>query len=177
MDVFIHVLIGMIVKLYRYYSFCTKFEYEYGGLSFNTLLFNWKALHNHTFKCLICSLLSSDPQYWRNKGKEELNIALGKKENKNTAKNVILFLGDGMSIPTIFGARVYKGQLKGNPGEEEKLVFENFPNVALSKVGSCVRCQSRSLFSLWKLSLAVRDLSLANGLIISQINDVWPSFH
>ena len=50
-----------------------------------------------------------------------------------TAKNVILFIGDGMGISTITAARILAGQLKGESGEENQLYFENFPNVALSK--------------------------------------------
>ncbi|TOF85906.1 alkaline phosphatase, partial [Vibrio parahaemolyticus] len=53
--------------------------------------------------------------------------------NNNVAKNVILFLGDGMSIPTLTAARIYKGQLKKEGGEEGTLFFETFPHVGLSK--------------------------------------------
>ena len=45
-----------------------------------------------------------------------------------------MFLGDGMSIPTIKAARVYLGQLNGRAGEETPLAFEKFPYVGLSKV-------------------------------------------
>ena len=46
------------------------------------------------------------------------------------AKNVILFLGDGMGISTITAARIYAGQLQGATGEEYSLAFETFPNLA-----------------------------------------------
>ena len=36
------------------------------------------------------------------------------------AKNVILFLGDGMSLTTVAAARIFEGQRKGNPGEENR---------------------------------------------------------
>lgn len=49
------------------------------------------------------------------------------------AKNVILFVGDGMGISTVTAARILAGQLEGNPGEENELFFESFPNLALSK--------------------------------------------
>lgn len=39
-----------------------------------------------------------------------------------------------MSISTLAASRIYKGQLKGKSGEEEKLSFEDFPYVGLSKV-------------------------------------------
>ncbi|AOL93552.1 alkaline phosphatase [Porphyrobacter sp. LM 6] len=49
------------------------------------------------------------------------------------AKNVILFIGDGMGISTITAARIYDGQKRGETGEENQLSFEKFPNVALMK--------------------------------------------
>lgn len=49
------------------------------------------------------------------------------------AKNVILFVGDGMSIGTITAARIFEGQRKGMTGEEYRLTMETLPNVALSK--------------------------------------------
>ena len=52
------------------------------------------------------------------------------------AKNVVLFLGDGMGITTITAARIYEGQLKGNNGEENSLSFESFPQVAFVKTYS-----------------------------------------
>jgi alkaline phosphatase len=47
--------------------------------------------------------------------------------------NVILFLGDGMGMATITAARIFDGQSRGEPGEENILPFETFPNVALVK--------------------------------------------
>ncbi|MEO0642370.1 MAG: alkaline phosphatase [Pseudomonadota bacterium] len=52
---------------------------------------------------------------------------------KPKAKNVILFIGDGMGISTITAARIYAGQKRGKSGEENVLSFENFANVALVK--------------------------------------------
>lgn len=50
------------------------------------------------------------------------------------AKNIILFVGDGMGVSTATAARIYEGQKLGLAGEEHELFFERFPNVALSKV-------------------------------------------
>jgi alkaline phosphatase len=52
------------------------------------------------------------------------------------AKNVILFVGDGMGISTITAARILQGQLAGKSGEENSLSFEAFANLALSKTYS-----------------------------------------
>jgi len=49
------------------------------------------------------------------------------------AKNVIVFLGDGMSITTIAAARILEGQQHGESGEENRLSFETFPATALSR--------------------------------------------
>ena len=65
-------------------------------------------------------------------------ITQGKQLFNNTrrAKNVILFVGDGMGISTITAARILEGQMKGKPGEENRLSFDNFPYTALSKTYS-----------------------------------------
>lgn len=49
------------------------------------------------------------------------------------AKNVILFIGDGMGISTITATRIYEGQKRGETGEENRLSFEKFDNLALVK--------------------------------------------
>lgn len=49
------------------------------------------------------------------------------------AKNVILFVGDGMGVSTVTAARIYAGQERGEPGEENLLSFEHLPQVALVK--------------------------------------------
>ena len=49
------------------------------------------------------------------------------------ARNVILFVGDGMGVSTVTAARIFDGQRRGQPGEENWLSFERFPNLALVK--------------------------------------------
>ena len=49
------------------------------------------------------------------------------------ARNVILFVGDGMGVATVTAARIFDGQSKGLAGEEHVLPFETFPHVALVK--------------------------------------------
>lgn len=48
--------------------------------------------------------------------------------NKNKAKNIIMFLGDGLSLQTVAATRMYIG------GEELNLSFEQFPHFGLAKV-------------------------------------------
>lgn len=49
------------------------------------------------------------------------------------AKNIILFVGDGMGVSTITAARILDGQNKGLAGEENRLSFEHFPFTGLAK--------------------------------------------
>ncbi|EDW92102.1 membrane-bound alkaline phosphatase [Drosophila yakuba] len=73
-------------------------------------------------------------QFWYDLAYEEIAQRLEQPQlDKRKAKNVILFLGDGMSLSTVAAARIHKGQLKGNPGEEDSLSFEKFPYTGLSR--------------------------------------------
>lgn len=49
------------------------------------------------------------------------------------ATNVILFVGDGMGVSTVTATRIFAGQQRGQPGEENYLSFEEFPHIALVK--------------------------------------------
>lgn len=54
--------------------------------------------------------------------------------NTGRARNIILFVVDGMSIPTITASRIYEGQERGVDGESNSLSFETLlPYTALSK--------------------------------------------
>ena len=53
--------------------------------------------------------------------------------DNSAAKNIILFIGDGMSITTLTAARIWQGQQQGKLGEEHFLHFETFPHTALIK--------------------------------------------
>lgn len=57
----------------------------------------------------------------------------GPRDPEPRARNVILFIGDGMGVSTVTAARIFDGQSKGMSGEEHWLAFERFPNVALVK--------------------------------------------
>ncbi|XP_060076767.1 uncharacterized protein LOC132556377 [Ylistrum balloti] len=83
--------------------------------------------------------LSRGETEWNQMAKDTLKEALKATSNINVAKNVILFIGDGMGVSTVTAARIYKGQRMGNPGEETVLSFEKFPHVSLSKVYSVDR--------------------------------------
>uniref|UniRef100_A0A182MRL0 alkaline phosphatase n=1 Tax=Anopheles culicifacies TaxID=139723 RepID=A0A182MRL0_9DIPT len=76
-----------------------------------------------------------DREYWQASGQARLRRQLEhSRHNLNVAKNVIIFLGDGLSIPTLAATRVYMG------GEELELSFETFPHTGLAKT-YCINYQ------------------------------------
>ena len=85
-------------------------------------------------------LLALGRAYWDNLANDNLKKALELQElNKNVAKNIVFFLGDGMSVTTLTAARIYKGQLDGKTGEETVLSWEEFTSTGLAKVISYAR--------------------------------------
>jgi alkaline phosphatase len=77
-------------------------------------------------------------EYWIKAGQERLKLEIRRQQEKEksrnkVAKNVILFIGDGMGMSTITAARIYKNQQAGGYGEEKELSFEEFPFIGLSK--------------------------------------------
>merc|ERR1712241_403860 len=72
-------------------------------------------------------------QYWKKSAIEELKESVSAKLNKEKAKNVIVFVGDGMGVQTHTASRIYKGQKNGKSGEEEILEWEKFPYTGQSK--------------------------------------------
>jgi len=72
---------------------------------------------------------------WYSDARALLEARVQQAANPDRARNVILFVGDGMGVSTLTAARIYQGQsLPGNKGgEEHSLVFENFPYSALVK--------------------------------------------
>ena len=101
---------------------------------------------------VICSLLTpmfaqtnqanypvkrkESPQTWSRDGLNAIKERRRTKHKRRKAKNVILFIGDGMSISTLTAARILEGQMRGESGEENYLSFERFPHTALSKTYS-----------------------------------------
>ncbi len=72
---------------------------------------------------------------WYSDAQDELykKLRLVRGLGHQKAKNVILFVGDGMGISTVTAARILDGQQKGMPGEENFLSFGEFPFTAMSK--------------------------------------------
>jgi hypothetical protein len=97
--------------------------------------------------------------YWRTKARKFVERQRNKVENTNVAKNIILFLGDGMSMVTQAATRVYLG------GEEKELTFEKFPYVAMSKVSEF---WYKSIFNIYRqpILISTRHTVLMHKLLI-----------
>ncbi|XP_046973622.1 alkaline phosphatase-like [Vanessa cardui] len=90
------------------------------------------------FKEFKAGKLRTDQQFWKNLARDELYEALRVRQNYGRAKNVILFIGDGMGPNTVTAARIYKG------GEGNRLAFERFPHMGLLKTYSADQTVSDS---------------------------------
>nr|AEV66507.1 alkaline phosphatase 3 [Aphis glycines] len=75
-------------------------------------------------------IIVEDKEYWTSLGRAELDEALNVVINNKVAKNVILFIGDGMGPNTVTASRIYKN------GEKGRLTFEKFPHLGLLKTYS-----------------------------------------
>nr|XP_026487979.1 membrane-bound alkaline phosphatase-like [Vanessa tameamea] len=78
--------------------------------------------------------------FWMNEAQAAIEARLEYTQVKGKARNVVMFLGDGMSVPTLAAARTLLGQRENRTGEESHLFFETFPTVGLSKT-YCVDSQ------------------------------------
>ncbi|CAL7933290.1 unnamed protein product [Xylocopa violacea] len=75
----------------------------------------------------VHATLKEDRTYWRKLANDELEEALSYKWNTGRARNVIIFVGDGMSPDTITASRIYRD------GETSRLAWERFPHLGILK--------------------------------------------
>jgi len=92
----------------------------------------------------LCGLLSSTlfsavlpneqtSSSWYTDAQTSLEQKINHIKKTTKAKNVILFVGDGMGISTVTASRILDGQNKGDSGEENVLSFGAFPYSGLVK--------------------------------------------
>jgi alkaline phosphatase len=70
---------------------------------------------------------------WFSSGRRAVAEAKALVPAMGPARNLIVFLADGMGLTTVTAARILEGQLRGEPGEENLLAFEHLPHVSLAK--------------------------------------------
>ncbi len=81
------------------------------------------------------TLVQADDLYYK-QADQALNKILQLQRNTNRAKNVILFVGDGMGFSTVTATRIFEGQQRDVDGESNVLSWEAFPYLAASKTYS-----------------------------------------
>lgn len=85
-------------------------------------------------KYIVFILFHVGPEYWYQQAKIQLRKNLKDVDSTAVARNIILFIGDGMGLTTVTAARILRGQQNGQTGEENELAFDKFQHVALAKV-------------------------------------------
>jgi alkaline phosphatase len=80
------------------------------------------------------------------------------------ARNVILFIGDGMNLATVNAARILQGQLAGGPGEDNLLSFERFEYSALAKTYNTNQQTPDSAGTMTAIATGVKTRSGVLGL-------------
>ncbi|SDE13058.1 alkaline phosphatase [Aquimonas voraii] len=79
---------------------------------------------------LRLSAHDESPRAWFESGAA---AAAARGAGQASARNLILFVGDGMGPTTVAAARILDGQRRGATGEENLLGFEAFPHTGYSK--------------------------------------------
>jgi alkaline phosphatase len=69
-------------------------------------------------------------------GQAELKRLMADKPNDRKARNVIIFIGDGMGVSTLTAGRIFEGQQQGLDGESYVAQMDKLPHTALVKTYS-----------------------------------------
>lgn len=111
--------------------FLLYFEVELPSLPSNEIFVPLEESTARAGDISYAKLDETDNEYWRQNAQSYLKSVLEDPQKRmmtKKAKNIILFLGDGMSLSTVAATRMYLG------GEEKQLSFEKFAHFGLSKV-------------------------------------------
>jgi alkaline phosphatase len=80
------------------------------------------------------------------------------------ARNIILFIGDGMNLATVNAARILQGQQRGETGEENLLSFEYFDHSAFAKTYNTNQQSPDSAGTMTAIATGVKTRSGVLGL-------------
>jgi Alkaline phosphatase len=69
-------------------------------------------------------------------GQAELKRLIADRPNNRKARNVIIFIGDGMGVSTLTAGRIFEGQQMGLDGESFVVEMDRLPHTALVKTYS-----------------------------------------
>lgn len=115
-------------------------------------------------------------EYWLNREAETLRRIAGEEPITGRAKNIILFIGDGMGVSTVTAARILAGQqVNPNGGEEYQLAMDKLPWSAFSKTYSVNQQTSDSAPTATAILTGVKTKDGIIGLGPSIIPDDYAS--
>jgi alkaline phosphatase len=108
-------------------------------------------------------LAQGDDPYYK-QADAAMKKVLQLQKNTNQAKNVILFVGDGMGFSTVTATRIFEGQQRGVDGESNILAWEAFPYLAASKTYSADAQITDSAPSAVAMTAGVKTINDVMGL-------------
>ena len=116
---------------------------------------------------------TSNPQYIR--AKAALEQALNRPQPARHARNIILFIGDGMGINSVTAGRIFAGQSLGRDGASYQLSFETLSYTGLSKTYSADKLVTDSANGISAITTGVKTLNAAIGVDDSVVAKDCPS--
>uniref|UniRef100_A0A914VVK9 Alkaline phosphatase n=1 Tax=Plectus sambesii TaxID=2011161 RepID=A0A914VVK9_9BILA len=94
----------------------------------------------------LCASIDGGPgssqvsqEYWLQQAETKLlnrRARQGSREHQKRAKNVIIFIGDGMGPAVVTATRIYRGQKEKRDNDQDSLFWEEFPHGGLVKTHS-----------------------------------------
>lgn len=97
-------------------------------------------------------------------GEQALTEALKRTPNTGRAKNVILFIGDGMGINSVTAGRILAGQQRGLDGASYELSFDKFPYSGFSKTYSTDKLVTDSANGISAITTGVKTINGGIGV-------------
>lgn len=141
-------------------------------------------LFNFVFNLLSISYARMDhhretsASHWNDLALIDIEQRLVQQQNTNQARNVILFLGDGMGMTTVTAGRIRKGQMQNELGEDFQTEMEQLSYTGFSK--TCVHiCFVCYLFLpkvsyLDTISIFKRQIQRRQPLLIyAELKEIW----
>lgn len=102
-----------------------------GSVLLTVLVIQWFANLTHAGRTDWS--VEKNASFWREEARLSIDEILKKRDNTRVAKNVIMFLGDGMGVSTVTAGRIRKGQANGQLGEDLVTEMEQFSHLGLAK--------------------------------------------
>ncbi len=105
---------------------------------------------------------TKNPQFTA--GQKALESALDRPQPKRRARNIILFIGDGMGINSVTAGRIFAGQARGLDGASYRLSFETLPYAGFSKTYSADKLVTDSANGISAIMTGVKTINAAIGV-------------